>query len=360
MRRLPVPFDRPTLAELVTRVRGDIRGRLGITGQLVRRATANVLAAVWAGAVHMLHGHLEWLTEQLFADTAIREFLLRMAAMFGITPTSATFASGVVTATGTDTTVIPVDTVLVRDDGATYVVTAEATITAGEAAVSVEAVEAGDDGNLDAGEELSFESPIAGVDSTATVDEDGITGGVDEETTEATRARFLLHLRRPPTGGSEQDYEAWALAVAGVTRAWVYENEDGLGTVTVRFVMDELEDIFPDAAAVTLVQTALDERRPVAVEVTAAAPDPLEVDFTIAPTPDTSAVRAAIEAELVDLLARMAEPGDGAGRGNVLLSQIRTAIGIAEGVTDYTLTVPSADVEPAVGELAVLGTVTWA
>jgi uncharacterized phage protein gp47/JayE len=307
----------------------------------------------------MLHGHLEWITAQLFADTAIREFLLRLAAMYGITPTAATFASGIVTATGTNTMVIPVDTILVRDDGVTYVVTVEATIAGGEAAVSVEAVEAGDAGNLAAAEELSFESPIAGVDSTATVDEDGIDGGFDQETTEATRARFLLYLRRPPTGGSEQDYEAWALAVAGVTRAWIYEHEDGLGTVTVRFVMDALEDIFPDSSAVALVQTALDEQRPITAEVTAAAPDPLEVAFTITPTPDTAAVRTAIEAELTDLFARVAEPGDGAGRGEVLLSQIRTAIGIAEGVTDYTLTVPAADVEPAVGELAVLGTVTW-
>lgn len=356
-------FERPTLAALVTRIRADFRSRLSIEGALLRRAMADVLAVVWAGAVHLLHGHLEWLAAQLFADTSEREHMLREAAMYGITPTPATFAAGTVTATGTDTSVIPAETILERDDGVTYRVTQEATIVAGTASVSVEAVEAGAAGNLDAGETLTFESPIAGVDSSATVaadaDGDGIDGGIDEEGTEGTRNRLLLRLQEPPQGGAEQDYEAWALAVAGVTRAWVYPHEGGLGTVVVRFVMDEAADIFPDAAMVATVQGALDEERPITAEVTAAAPVQLAVDFSLTVTPNTSAVREAVEAELEDLLFREAEPGDGAGRGTILLSQIRTAIGVAEGVEDYTLTAPAADVEPAVGELAVMGAITW-
>jgi uncharacterized phage protein gp47/JayE len=354
-----MPFDRPTLTALITRVRGDFRGRLGIAGALVRRAMADVLANVWAGAVHMLNGHLSWLALQLFADTAEREYLLRYAANYGITPIPATFASGTVGATGTDTSVIPVDTVLVRDDGVTYVVTVEATITGGVASVSIEAVEAGADGNLDTGETLTFESPIAGVDSDTTVESPGIAGGVDEEDTEGTRARLLLRLREPPTGGSDQDYEGWALEVAGVTRAWVYPHESGLGTVTVRFVRDDEDPIFPDAGEVTAVQDYLDSQRPVTAEVTAAAPTQLDVDFTIELTPDTSTVRDAVEAELVDLLFRVAEPGDVDGRGTVKLSQIQVAIGVATGVEDFIVTVPAADVVPDIGELAVLGTITW-
>jgi uncharacterized phage protein gp47/JayE len=89
---------------------------------------ADVLAAVWAGAVHMLHGHLVHLALQLFAKTAERAFLLIIGSMYGLTPTAATFATGTVTATGVDTTVIPVGTILVRDDGVTYTTDAEATI----------------------------------------------------------------------------------------------------------------------------------------------------------------------------------------------------------------------------------------
>src|SRR6185436_8140801 len=109
----------------------------------------------------------------------------------------------------------------------------------------------------------------------------GIKGGLDIENADGVRARFLLRPQEPPEGGSDQDYEAWALAVAGVTRAWVFPVEDGLGTVVVRFVLDDEEDIFPDAPTVAAVQAALDSERPITAEVTAEAPTPLEVDFTI-------------------------------------------------------------------------------
>lgn len=321
---------------------------------------SDVLAAVWAGAVHMLHGHLEWLGRQLFADTAEREFLLVQAGLYGISPTPASFASGSVSATGTNGSVIPEDTILVHSDGRTYRVTADATIASGTATVAVQAVEAGAAGDLDAGETVSLESPISGVNSAMTVASGGIDGGFDEESTEGLRDRLILRLREPPAGGRDPDYEGWALAVAGVTRAWVYPNENGLGTVVVRFVLDDEEDIFPDVPTVAAVQAALDAERPITAEVTAAAPTPLEVDFTIAVTPNTAEVQAAVEAELADLLFRVAEPGDGDGRGTVLRSQIQVAIGVAEGVEDFTLTVPGADVEPAVGELPVMGTITWA
>jgi len=355
-------FARPTLADLVTRIREDFRGRLGITGSLLRRAMADVLATVWAGAVHLLHGHLVWVGEQTIAATAEAEALKLIASMWGLSPTAATFAAGTVVATGVDTTVIPLGTVLVRDDGVTYTTDAAATIGAivpNEVDVAVTAVLAGADGNLDAAETLSFESPIPDVDSTVTVDVDGLTGGADEEDTEDFRARFLLHLSAPPQGGAAQDYEAWALAVAGVTRAWVYENEGGLGTVTVRFVRDDESPIYPGAPEIATVQAALDAERPITAEVTAAAPVALAVLFTISVTPDTAAVRAAVEAELDDLFTRDAEPGDGVARGTIYLSRILTAVGVAEGVTDFALTVPAADVVPALGELPERSTVTW-
>lgn len=357
-----MPFARPTLAELIARVRGDLRGRLEIEGPLLRRAMADVLGAVWAGAVHMLHGHLEWLARQFFADTAEREQLLRMASMYGITPTAATYATGNVTVTGTDGSTILSGAILRLDAATSYRVTTGQTISGGTATLPVEAALAGEDANIPEGSTLSFESPVAGVTSSATVASGGIAGGVDEEGTEELRDRYLLRLRRPPEGGTDQDYEAWALAVAGVTRAWVYPHELGLGTVVVRFVLDDPdtgEVGYPDAGQVAAVQSALEQRRPTTVEVTAMAPVERAVAFTIEIEPDNADTRAAVAAELADLFRREAEPGGASGRGTILLSQIRTAIGVAEGVTDYTLTVPSANVVPGAGELPAVGAITW-
>lgn len=322
----------------------------------------DVLAPVWAGAVHLLHGHLDWVSRQFFTLTSEREALLQEGSMYGMAPNPATYAAGTVLATGTNGSVIAEDEILVRTDGITYRVTAEATISGGQALVTVEAVLAGADGDLAAGETLNWESPIAGVDAQATVEEvdgEGIVGGFDEEDTEAFRRRVLLRKQEPPQGGAEHDYIAWALEVTGVTRAWVFPHEDGLGTVTVRFVLDGEEDIFPGVGVVADVQAHLDEERPITAEVTAAAPTPLAQDFTISITPDTEEVRAAVVAELRDLFFREGEPGDGLGSGTILLSAIRTAIGTAAGLDDYTLTVPNSNVVPALGELVVLGDVTW-
>jgi len=319
---------------------------------------SDVLSTVWAGAVHLLYGYLDWLSKQLFGDTSEREQLLRQAALYQITPVPATFATGTATATGTNGSSIPAGTILRLDAATAYLVTTGQTISSGTATLPITALLAGAAANVSAGVSLSFESPVTGVNATATVAAD-ITNGIDEEGTEELRDRYLLRLREPPEGGANQDYEAWALAVAGVTRAWVYPNELGLGTVVVRFVLDGQSPIFPTGGEVTAVQNALNAQRPVTAQVTALAPVESDVAFTIHLVPDNADTHAAVAAELADLLQRIAEPGDGAGRGTVLLSQIRTAIGTAEGVTDYTLTVPSADVVPALGNLPTVGVITW-
>lgn len=358
-----MPFARPTLADLVTRIRGDLRGRLEIAGPILRRAMVDPLGAVWAGGVHTLYGFLEWVSRQLFADTAEREALLRQAALYDIKPAAATFATGNVTATGVNGSSIVAETILRLDAATAYRVTTGQVIASGTATLPVAAVLAGSAGNLVAGATLTFETAPTGVNASAVVATGGITGGDDGDAgdpgTERVRTRLLLRLREPPAGGRDPDYVGWALAVAGVTRAWTYPNELGLGSVVVRFVRDNDVSIFPDSGEVAAVQASIDANRPVTAATTAVAPTSLAVAFTLHLVPDNADTRAAVTAELTDLLARVAEPGDGAGRGTVLLSAIRTAVGEAQGVTDYTMTVPSADVVPATGQLPTVGVITW-
>jgi uncharacterized phage protein gp47/JayE len=335
-----------------------MRGRLEIGGSLLRRAMADVLGAVWGGTVHTLYGYLDWLAKQLFGDTAERAELLRKAALYEITPVPATFATGTATATGTNGTPILADTIIKLDAATRYRVTTGQVIAGGTATLPITAVLAGSDANIPLGTSLTFENPIAGVNPTATVAAD-ITNGVDEEGTEDLRTRYLARLREPPEGGADQDYIAWARQVAGVTRVWVYRNELGRGTVVVRFVRDNDPSIFPDVGEVAAVQAKLAAERPTTAEATALAPTALVVAFTVHIVPDNADTRVAVTAELTDLLARRAEPGDGVARGKVLLSEIRTAIGTAAGVTDYTTAVPAADVVPGLGQLATVGVITW-
>jgi uncharacterized phage protein gp47/JayE len=364
-----MPFARPTLGELIARIRGDLRGRLEIGGPLLRRAMVDVLGAVWAGAVHTVYGFIDWLARQMFADTAERAQLLRKAAPYGITPLPATFATGNVTATGVNGSPILAETILKLDAATTYRVVTGQTIASGTATLPVAAVLAGAAGNLAAGAGLTFETPVPGVVAAAVVATGGLTGGDDGDDgdvgTERIRARYELRLQEPPAGGRDPDYKSWVLGAvgAGATREWVYPNENGLGTVVVRFVQDDpITGVvtLPGPTAVAAAQASIDVNRPITVrEALAAAPTSLAVAFTIHLVPDTTDTRAAVAAELVDLMTRVAEPGDVAGRGKILLSAVRTAIGGADGIADYTLTVPAADVVPGVGQLPTVGVITW-
>lgn len=360
-----MPFARPPLADLVPRIRGDLRGRLELGGPLLGRAMVDVLGAVWAGAVHLLYGYLDWAVRQLFGDDDDDDVLLKKASLYGITPIAATFATGNVTITGSTGTVLAGE-VIQLDADTLYTVTTGAALSGGTGTIVVTAALAGAAANLPVGATLSFQTSIAGVNPTATATTggpqgDGIAGGFDQESVASVRARYLLRLREPPQGGANQDYIEWALAApgGGATRAWVFPNELGLGTVVTRFVNDNAGSIFPTSGQVTAVQAYINAQRPITAVPAAVAPTALAVAFTIHLVPDTGATRAAVTAQLTDLFARLGRPGDGAGLGTIPLSQIRTAVGIADGVTDYTLTAPPADVVPGVGQLPVVGVISW-
>jgi uncharacterized phage protein gp47/JayE len=347
-------FERPTLGELITRIQADFVSRMELEGAVLRRAVVRILSVVLAGAVHMLYGRIEYLAKELFADLATGRFLERIASLFGIYRSAAEFAVGHVAVTGTNGTLIPAGTVLRRSDGAQYTTSGDITVSSGTANLPVGAVLAGAAGDADSGVVFTFESPLAGVSATATVTSAGIIGGADTESDDSLRARLLVRLRTPPQGGAEADYVAWALEVPGVTRVWVTPRADGAGTVRVRFVRDDDADFIPSAGEVTAVQDYIDERRPVTAAVTVSAPTVNEWSFLILLTPDTAAIRAAVEAELEDLFQREGEPG-----GTIPLSRVRTAIGSAAGIVDYELVNPSDDLTQAAGEIPVLYTVDW-
>jgi uncharacterized phage protein gp47/JayE len=350
-----MPFSRPTLSELIDRVASDIETRLPGTDARLRRSNLNVLARIHAAGVHGLYGFLDWLAKQLMPDTAEAEHLARWTSIWGVTRKAAVAATGNVSFGGTNGTAIPAGTLIQRADGAQFTTDAEGTISGGSATIAVTAAVAGADGNADASTSLTLVSPIAGINTTATVAAGGLSGGADEEDDDSLRERLLSRVQRQPHGGADFDYETWALEVAGVTRAWVYPQELGLGTVTVRFVRDDDVSIIPDAGEVAAVQAYIDARRPVTAAVTVVAPTAVPLDFEISGlNPNNTPVKAAIEAELEDLLRREAEPG-----GTILISHIREAISAAAGEYDHVLVSPSANVTHTPGQLATMGTITW-
>lgn len=349
-------FARPSLSTLVRWAQSDIESRLSGAAASVRRTFEFVMARVVAGAAHGLHGHLVWLSKQLFPDTAEDVFAERWAGIWGLERVAAVKASGTVDITGVNLTVCPDQTEWQDGTGQIYIQDGDVTIAGGVATITVDAQLAGVEGNQSVGAQLSLVTPVAGIDSTGTVSGSGLTGGADQETVDSLRSRLLERLQTPPKGGGPGDYVAWAKEVNGVTRAWEIANGDGLGTVVVYFARDDDLDPIPDSTEVQDVQDYLDTVAPITADVNVYAPTAVDLDLTIAATPDTAAVRTAIEAALEDYIIA----NGGANGVTFPLSQLDEAISLATGETSHVMSVPAAAPTYTVGQLPVLGTITWA
>lgn len=352
-------FVRPTYSEILDRIQSDMDSRLEGTDSRLRRSVLNVLANMEAGSVHGLYGFVSFLALQIFPDSAQVEYLNRWGVIYGVERKQAVSASGDVNFTGSNGTLIPEGTELQRSDLVTFVTTEDVTIALGVATANVEADIPGENGNTANGSTLSFTSPIVGVDSDATVASGGLLGGLDIESDDDYLQRILENIQLPPQGGSEQDYIVWAKEVTGVTRVWVFPLEDGPGTVTVRFMMDDsYDDGIPQSGDVDDVQEYIDSKKPVTAIVTVAAPTPIELDFeielTINPGYVLADVQDSVEANLRDMLIRDAEPG-----GTINLSRIVETINLSEGVYSCILTQPAADETVADTEISVMGDITW-
>lgn len=348
-----MPYSRPNLSEIINRVRSDVISRLA-QDDVLRRSDAEVYARVVAAVTHGLYGYIDWLSRQVIYDTAEGEILDRWASIWLRVPRKpASAATGTATLTGLGGAVVPAGTLLQALDGVQYQVTAEVTFASTAAVVALEALVPAAAGNRPVGQILTLATPVPGVQPGALAS--ALVGGADAELDEPLRARLISRIQTPPHGGSAADYVGWALEVPGVTRAWCYPLELGAGKVTVRFMRDDdSASAIPDAGEVAAVQSYINNLKPVTASATVVAPVAVPLNFTLSVSPNTTAVRAAVQAELADLMRREAEPG-----GTLLISHIRAAISAAAGELNYTMTTPTADVVSTVGNITTLGVITW-
>lgn len=351
-----MPFDRPDPQEILRRIEAEIDIALPGADARLRRSVEGVIARVLAMASHELYGYLEWISQQILPDTAEQEYLERHASLWGIARRPASHASGIVQFSGTDGSIVPAGSILVRNDEAAYTLTADIVFAAGVGSGPVVAAIAGASGNADAGTRLRLSSPVAGVVSDGSAVAPGLTGGADQEGDDLLRTRVIERIRQPPHGGASFDYDTWAKEIPGVTRVWGFPTQYGPGTVAVTFVMDDkIGTIFPSAGEVAVVQSHIDFKRPVTADVTVFAPVAMPVNLEIHLNPNTIAVQNAIRDEIADLFRREASPG-----GTLYLSRIREAISTAGGEFDHILVAPAANVVAPFGQIPVPGNYVFA
>lgn len=345
-----MPFETPTLPALIARAQSDLAG-----GSALVRSDAEVLARVLGAASYGRYGHQQYIAAQILPDTADEETLLRMAqARLKRGRLEAVAATGPAVFTGGASAPLDAGTLLQRDDQVLFRVRGTVKLTSAQGVAQIEALEPGELGNTASGTQLRLVSPVLGVNDVFTVAAPGLAGGTEQESIETLRGRVIRSYRVIAHGGSRSDYETWALEVAGVTRAWVVRRWLGPGTVAVFFVRDGDIDIIPGPEALAAVKAYIEQERPVTAEVYVLPPAEKPVQYQLSVTPDSSAVRRAVESALIDLHNRESELG-----GELLATHIAEAISGATGERDHRVIAPVGNVQAAPNELLTYGGVLW-
>lgn len=362
-----MPWSTPTLGELRRLNRDNIAAFLPGADASVPNSVLRVLSDSNAGLAALTLQYLDWLSRQLMVDTAEAEWLERFGQIWLGGRKAASFASGFATFTGLPGVVVPAGTRLASSGGLEYEV--QEAVGIGSTAVTARllAMEPGGASNQVAGAPLTITTAIPGVDAVAFVV--SMAEGVDAENDDDLRVRILERIRRPPMGGSADDYVKWALAVPGVTRAWTSPKEMGIGTVTVRFMMDEVRADFagfPTREDADMVLASINAVRPVtALDLFVEPPVPEEIDFTLdGLVPDDAATLFAIEAAVTVMLQEKAAPafaenGVAQEAQTIYAAWVSEAISGVAGVSHFTLTMDDHPM-PSPGHMGVLGSITLA
>ena len=168
-------------------------------------------------------------------DTASGDFLDRHGSIWGVDRKGATGAAGdsVYRVFGDVAAAIPdLEPLTHLPSGLQFETRQAGVINAqGFFDIDIAAISTGVQTNLEADQELSFDSTPTNLQQGGRILVD-LTGGLDEESDADYQARILSQIGAPELGGSRSDFDKWILeAAAYVASAYTYPNRNGGGTV---------------------------------------------------------------------------------------------------------------------------------
>ncbi len=204
---------------------------------------------------------LEELNKVAFADTSYGEYLTMIAKQYGVIRKEATKAIGVLTVKGTGT--IYAGATFATESGIQFVAIENMEIK-DTGQIQIEAVTAGNTGNVDAETIKVISMSIPGINSV--INSEPTTGGYDEETDAELLDRYLFKARNPATSGNKNNYELWAREIEGVGGARCIPLWNGNGTVKVVIIDANLN--VADETLLNKVRKYLKEEKPIGADLT--------------------------------------------------------------------------------------------
>lgn len=315
-----------------------------------------VRATATANAVEGLYQHQQWIARQLMPDTADMDWLIRHAAIRGITQKPASQATGTVQFSGGVGAQVPIGTAVQNNSGVQFVTTAAGVIGAGgTVAIAAQAAQAGIAGNQAANTPATLTNAPPGVMGNATIV--SMTGGADVETQAQLLARVLFDIQMPPHGGAEPDYYRWALEVPGVTDAYVFTQRRTANSVDV---VIEAAGGVPSSALIAAETAYINDpsRMPPCVDLLVIGPQLVAVNITAQLT--LSGIALADATTRINSLLATYVGGLSVGVSVPRAKIIAIMMGV-DGVTNINLVAPAADVvilaDSTHAQLATLGAV---
>ena len=310
-----------------------------------------------AAQVYALQVQTDWVARQAFPQTAQGDALDCHAFLRGLERKQALSAQGVVrfTAgeTAQDSRTIPQGTVCMTTGLVRFETLEEGTILPEELTVDVpvQAVVPGSAGNVAADTIVTMAVAPAGI--ARCTNPQPCTGGADQEEDEALRSRVLETFRRLPNGANAAYYQQQALSFEQVAAAAVVPRPRGVGTVDV--VVASQSGV-PEQELLQTLTEYFQARREIAVDLQVRGPETVTVDVALRVTPKSGWSLEETAAQ-VEQGVREWFTGELLGQ-NILRSALGDLVYHCQGVANYEITAPAADVKAQADVLPVLGSLT--
>lgn len=194
-----------------------------------------VLGTALADQISAVFNNIEVQSDASFPDTATGTDLDRILEIYGLARRPAGGSSGQIAIVTSADTLVPLGANLTSSTGEVYEVSIGGTYSNGDY-IPVDSVDTGIKTNLAVDEVLTWTSPPAYTQSTATVVQ-ALTGGVDEEDDETARARLLTRLQNPPAAGNWQHVaEITEASDPVIQKAFIYQAANGPATIHIAVV----------------------------------------------------------------------------------------------------------------------------
>jgi uncharacterized phage protein gp47/JayE len=249
-------FENKTIAEIRDLLVNSFQEKFNIAFRLLPKSFIRVIATIFAGVYITLYKQIGWLFLQLYPDTAywgevnilgrrIRP-LVKWGILIGVgEPRIGSQWQGSITVRVLyqGSSLIAGTQLKSEITGKLYITEEGAALESNAATVAVICAENGTAGNLEAGDSLSFVSPLGTVERMAAVAETTVYAMEDESEAEY-RARVVNRFRNPPLGGALADYRRWAGDVPGVLNTYPYKDTQSPSGVLL--YVSGAPSLFPD------------------------------------------------------------------------------------------------------------------